>query len=260
MAPFCFSGGGGGGGGAVDLGWQRLNFTGGAVTTEDPQSHVASIDESGPTSVVTLNTAITGIGTHPVFKHVAIRALEDANGNAITFNKPFNLMILIEVTAITGDFGSANEAKPMMGIGITDSASDLDSGNTEYMSAGWDQHATVFPGNGKWGRGNKGNYGTSGTFSNSDTRYITAQFYVGPDQDTATAQWVRGSAHTDVGDLVATSPQTHDVGGTNMIGGTGQVYIFAYVGSRIDVSLGSGSVITGRLFYMVSYDDDGWTP
>ena len=95
---FTGMGGGGGGAASVEQGWRRFLLVG-ADYTDDPHNQADSITEDAT------DTAWTSLGSgtlgtteskKPDNGAIYTRPLLDANGDALTWDKPFSVDVLIE--------------------------------------------------------------------------------------------------------------------------------------------------------------------
>ena len=119
-------------------GWRRFMLTDPAVYSEDPNSYVASIDESSG------NTEVTGssITTYsPYLNDYACwqMPLTDATGREVNWSQPFQLKTMVEYISMTGDFDNlSNYHQPAYGFGIGQNATDIDGTNAanKFLGAG----------------------------------------------------------------------------------------------------------------------------
>lgn len=108
------------------------------VYSEDPNSFVASIDESSG------NTEVTGELVTPASPFLTDYAcwqkpLTDATGREVNWTQPFQLRTMVEYISLTGGFDNlSNYHRPAYGFGIGQNATDIDGTSTanKFLGAG----------------------------------------------------------------------------------------------------------------------------
>jgi hypothetical protein len=111
------------------------------VYSEDPNSYVASIDESSG------NTEVTGELITPASPFLTDYAcwqkpLTDATGREVNWTQPFQLRTMVEYISMTGGFDNlSNYHLPAYGFGIGQNATDIDGTSTTNKFLGAGQYA-----------------------------------------------------------------------------------------------------------------------
>ncbi len=275
MAPFTFSGGGGGGG-AVDTGWRRFMFAD-ADTAEDPNTildasnpYTETPGASGYTEIL-CSAATSGVSNVDQLG-VYVLALTDGAGNAITWDKPFQLRFMIEGISLSGSYGTNSQyQKPTISFGVGVNASNIVHADNRYLSMGWVQHSATYPAGCKVVKGSKNTFSISGTTGDANTKLLIGQLYHGPDVGSSMATANNTAITSNIYKVSGSSYRRNSSQSFNRIdcgslaantikGDTSQVQLYAFCGEvrGVDGSAPAPSTFKFRIWYMANQDSDGW--
>jgi len=247
--------GGGGGGGAVEQGWRRFLLVG-ADYTDDPHSQADSIteddDETAWTSLGS-GTLATAESKRPDNGAIYTRALVDANGDALAWDRPFSVDFLIELTEVGSYYKQGNS---YFGFGLSGVTTGLDAassigvastwnatGSSNYQRTyrfkknSWDNQGSV---NETWDTGGTIIHGPRHGNQGAHQRLMSYRF--NPTNPS-------GSGDTGIGNYPL---------GSSKLPSTGAVYGFVTCGRT--QTWGTVKTLKFRIYYAVTGSTQDWTP
>lgn len=244
-------------GGASDLGWQR--FLLGGAPDNDPHTQYASIVEDASATQITSPGTVTIVTAndddHMQEGSIWHRALVDANGVAITWDKPFSMEWLIE----TKDPSAVGYTKAYFGLGLTDESNAANIPTAKCLGTVVNKTASSTHKVRGFGGGG---YGTSGASGDHDWSAHTIM-HVGPGHahhgqlQSVRANQFDPASPADSGSNTAAS-YICNLSNAQAVTGQGAVYVFAtwgFIGSRA-----SAYTHKFRIFYRVTGGGASWAP
>ena len=241
-------------GGSVDAGFRRFLLVG--ATNEDPKSQTDTLTESDDYTEWTSNGTVTlgSGGSNPQNGSVYIRALTDANGDAVTWDKPFTVTVRLERISPVSGQGSVKNNLMYWGFGITDSASSIDAANMIGQDTRWNSSSSTGGRHYRFRKDSKDNAQNTTTGWDPIFRIMN-----GPKKNSQASHL---SLSTHIFDPAAPLSNAHNAMNTYNVGsarvtGTGDVYAFATVGlaDAVTSSPRSGKF---RIWYHVNATDLDW--
>jgi len=267
----------------LEKGWRQFFFTDPRCVVEPGTAQPLSgapVETTGNT-VFTFNQNYDGGTEFAIDGYVAGMPLRTAEGDVVTFGKPFVLKTMIELISISGDYDSVADTdatQAVLSMGICENASDYDADDNRHLGSGCrlmcrlsevveeDVFDTIDSLDSSGSP--PGQITTASTACNGsdNPKLFVSEFFVGPDMATANGNtFLQRQAFKASGNSYATPVNALHVKSFNDVQGfdsDGTIVTFYAAVHDMETDAFSGNtacVLTARFWYMVEADVKvGW--